>query len=232
MDYVPPMAAITAAEPKLPHVDATAIAANSPDTVGAVPDALDPRSIYALSAQAADAMLTLVQTKTQAVATAEFEARSGREPQVMGVAMATAVAATPVVSPETTKTTNAATRNWNEDVRLDHSPFRKVGTDTVVQYDNPRVMAAWSAAFPDIADKKFRGLQISAANFKNALTKIAADGGFNGIEKNIYLLCNSDRFKNFTQDHPGVHINWIDVENDDILLFWPKESDQGGATTL
>ncbi|MGH1572148.1 hypothetical protein ACRAWG_17505 [Methylobacterium sp. P31] len=87
-------------------------------------------------------------------------------------------------------------------------------------------MAAWSAAFPDIAGRKFRGLLASDTNVESVISKIQADGGFDGQIKDIYLLCNSEHFKVFSEDHPDTHINWIAVDNDDILFFWPKERDQ------
>ena len=232
MDFVPSMSAISVAAQKLQYGEATAIVAVGKEMQPAVPEALDPRSVYALSAQAADALLSLVQPKSPSAPPVDLNTMFGRSPRPDGTVMTTALAATPVVSPETTKVTNAANRNWSEDVRLEHSPYRKVGVDTVVQYDNPRVMAAWSAAFPDISEKKFRGLSLSATNFKAALSKIAADGGFDGLEKNIYLLCSSDRFRSFSEDHPDVHINWIDIDNNDILLFWPKDAPEDEASKL
>lgn len=225
MDHLFPAAAVSGAAQKTPHTEISSLTLTK-EVAPTVPVALDPRSIYALSPETAGAVLSLVQTKTQAVEVQDFDVRYGRGPQVAGAVMASAAATTPVASPETTKTTAAANRNWSEDVRLDHTPFRKVGADTLVRYDNPRVMAAWSTAFPDIAGRKFRGVQLAEANFKTALSKIAADGGFDGLEKDIYLLCNDAHFRVFSEDHPDTHINWINIDNDDILLFWPRDTDK------
>lgn len=225
MDHLPPAAALSGTALKTPHSETAALPLTK-EVNPSVPVALDPRSILTLSPEAAGAVLSLAEAKTPPVAAADFDVRYNRGPQVTGSVMASAVATTPVVSPETTKTTAAANRNWSEDVRLDHTPFRKVGVDTLVRYDNPRVMAAWSAAFPDIAGRKFRGVQLADADFKTALSKIAADGGFNGLEKDIYLLCNDVHFKIFSENHPDTHINWINIDNDDILLFWPRDADQ------
>lgn len=222
MDHLFPAAALSGTALKTQHPE-TASLTLTKEVSPSVPVALDPRSIYTLSPEAADAVLSLAEVKSAAVEAAEFDVRYGRGPQVTSAVMASTVATTPVVSPETTKTTAAANRNWSEDVRLDHTPFRKVGTDTLVRYDNPRVMAAWSAAFPDIAGRRFRGLQLADTDFKTALSKIAADGGFDGLEKDIYLLCNDVHFRRFSEDHPDTHINWINIDNDDILLFWPRD---------
>jgi hypothetical protein len=155
-----------------------------------------------------------------------FDPPDRRGTQIAAAAMATVTATTPVVSPETTKTIGAANRNWSEDVRLDHSPSRIVGTDTVVQYDNPRVMAAWSAAFPDVAGRKFRGAHLSDTDLRSALRQLEIDIGFHGPEREVYVLCNSAHFESISQDNPKTHFNWIDVDNDDIVVFWPKSGDE------
>lgn len=225
MDHVPSMAAITAATQKAQPAEAASLTMTK-EVAPSESAGLDPRSVYKLSPETADAVLSLAQAKTQAVAVAEFEARFGHGPQVSGAVMATAVATTPVISPETTKTAAAANRNWSEDVRLEHIPVRKVGMDTLVAYDNPRVMAAWRAAFPDVAGRKFRGLQLSGADVRTDLGKTAADGGFDGLATDIYLLCNDEHFRIFCEHHPETRINWINVDNNEILMFWPKDRDQ------
>jgi hypothetical protein len=225
MDYVPSMAAIAAAGQKSHQAEAVALA-TAREVSAAAPVALDPRSIYTLSAEAADAVLTLAQAQTRAVEAAAYDTPYGRGPQVGGAVMATAVATTPVVSPESTKSAAAANRNWSEDVRLDHSPSRKVATDVIVQYDNPRVMAAWSAAFPDVAGRKFRGLQLSDTDVRSALSKAALAFNLDDKHRDIYLLCNSEHYKIISADHPDTRFNWINVDSDDILLFWPKDPDR------
>ncbi|MGH1589096.1 hypothetical protein ACRBEV_12935 [Methylobacterium phyllosphaerae] len=222
MDYVPSMAAVTAAAQKPQPVEA--VAPTPKEAITVAPPALDPRSIYTLTPEAAGAVFALVETRIQAADAAAFDPPDRRGAQVV-TALATAAAATPVVSPETTKTMAAANRNWTEDVRLEHSASRMVGTDTIVQYDNPRVMAAWSAAFPDIAGRKFRGLLLADTHLRSALRQAQIDTGLGGSEKNIYLLCNSEHFEAIRHEHPGTHINWINVDNDEIVLFWPKHSD-------
>lgn len=221
MDYIPSMSAVAAASQKPQHPETTVLPVAGHNVSTVDPASLDPRSIYTLSVEAAGAVLSLAQARVQATETAEFNTKYGHGPQFSRAVIATAVAATPVVSPETTKTVSAANRNWNEDVRLDHDPYRRVGTDTLVQYDNPRVMAAWSTAFPDILGRKFRGFLVSEANVKIALREID-ESGFSGSSKDIYLLCNSEHFRIFSEDHPDIHINWISVDNDNILYFWPK----------
>lgn len=223
MDYVPPMAAVAAAMEKPHQADAASLAA-----LKAVPPieptALDPRSTYALTPGTADAVLSLADMKTQAASIAEFDARHGHPAHITETVAV--IATVPVVSPEPTKVASAAHRNWTEDVRLDHVPTRKVGTDTVVQYDTPRVIAAWSAAFPDIPNRKYRGLTPADTTVKpetgTALT--SADAAL--VPKNIFLLCNTDNFKTFRETHPQTHINWIPVDNEDVLLFWPNELDR------
>ncbi|MGH1572147.1 hypothetical protein ACRAWG_17500 [Methylobacterium sp. P31] len=126
------MSAVTAAAQKLPQVEATIHNAAGKDVPPAASTSLDPRSIYTLSVEAVGAVLSMAQARVQAGETADFNAKYGQSPQLSGSVIAAAVAAGPVVSPETTKTVGAANRNWNEDVRLDHDSFRRVGTDTVV----------------------------------------------------------------------------------------------------
>lgn len=225
MDHVPSMAAVTAATQKAQPAEAASLTVTK-EVSPSGSAGLDPRSVYKLSPETAGAVLSLSQAKAQAVAVAEFEARFGHGPQAGGAVMATAVATTPVISPETTKTAAAANRNWSEDVRLEHIPVRKVGMDTLVAYDNPRVMAAWRAAFPDVVGRKFRGLQLSDADVRTALGKTGADSNFDGLAKDIYLLCNDEHFRIFSEHHPSIHINWINVDNEEILMFWPKDRDQ------
>lgn len=221
MDYVPSMAAVTANAQKPQHAEAVAL--TTAKTVTPVPPVpLDPRSVYTLSPEAAGAVFALAETRIQASDATPLDLRDLRGAQIVEVAMATVTATTPVVSPETTKTLGASNRNWTEDVRLDHNPTRTVGTDTVVKYDNPRVIAAWSAAFPEVAGRKFRGLQLPDADLRSALSEAAADAGLDGLAAEIYLLCNSAHFEIISQDHPRTHINWINVDNDDIVVFWPK----------
>jgi hypothetical protein len=223
MDYVPSMAAVAAATQKGQAPDA-ATASAAATVAHTATAALDPRSIYALSPEAADAVLTLAQNRIQPIQVAEFDSRYGHGPQTAGAAIVTAVATTPVVVQESSKSVATANRNWTEDARLMSLPSRKVGADLSVQYDNPRVMAAWSAAFPDIAGRKFRGLQLSDTHLRSSLAKLAAENiGFSGLEKDIYLLCNDEKFKIFSSEHPETKINWIYVDNDDVVLFWPKE---------
>ncbi|MBE7199994.1 MAG: hypothetical protein INR70_19610 [Parafilimonas terrae] len=220
MDHVPSMAAVSAAhksdagEVILPAV----INAVAPSA----PAALDPRSIYTLSAEAADAVLSLAQQKVQALQVADVNSRYEVGPRAVAAVTAAAVVAAPVVTPESSKSTAVAQRNWTEDARLEPVPTRQIGADLAVQYDNPRVMAAWSAAFPDIANRKFRGLQLSDTHVKSALAKAAEVAGVDGHSKDIYLLCNGEKFKIFSEDHPDTKINWIDIDDDQILVFWPK----------
>ena len=124
MDYVPSLAAVAAAAQKSPHVEAATVAAtNAVSPVAST--ALDPRPTYALNPGAADAMLALAGSRTQAAVTVEFETQYGHASRVAEVSAAAASA--PVVAPEPTKAVSAANRNWNEDVRLDHIPTRKIG---------------------------------------------------------------------------------------------------------
>ena len=224
MDQIFPAAALSGAALRTQHLETVSLDLTK-EVSPSVPVALDPRSIYTLSPVAADAVLSLAQSRTQAVQTAEFGTRYGHGAQAADAVIATAVTATPIITTEPTKSVSAANRNWNEDVRLQPVVFRKVGADLTVRYDNPRVMAAWSAAFPDIAGRKFRGLQVSDTHVKSALAEAAKEAGFNGRQTDIYLLCNSEKFKAFSDDHPGTKINWINIDDDDILLFWPKEAD-------
>ncbi|WP_287089538.1 hypothetical protein [Methylobacterium sp.] len=225
MDYIPPLAAVTAATQKANHAEELGLttAKTAPAAVSAAPD---PRSIYTLSPEAAGAVFALAETQIRAIDAMPFDPPDRRGTQIAAAAMATVTATTPVVSPETTKTIGAANRNWSEDVRLDHSPSRIVGTDTVVQYDNPRVMAAWSAAFPDVAGRKFRGAHLSDTDLRSALRQLEIDIGFHGPEREVYVLCNSAHFESISQDNPKTHFNWIDVDNDDIVVFWPKSGDE------
>jgi hypothetical protein len=221
MDYVPSTAAVSAAH-KSDAVD-VALPAVINAVAPTVPAALDPRSVYALSPEAANAVLSLAQLKVQAVQVADINSRYEVGPRAVAAVTATAVVAAPVVAPESSKSTAVAQRNWTEDVRLEPVASRQVGADLTVEYDNPRVMAAWSAAFPDIADRKFRGLQLSGTPVKSALAKAAEVAGIDARSKDIYLLCNGEKFKIFSEDHPGTKVNWIDIDNDEILVFWPKE---------
>ncbi|MGU3662715.1 hypothetical protein ACLBX9_00795 [Methylobacterium sp. A49B] len=223
MDYVPSMAAVVAATQRgqTPETGTITAAATVATTATA---ALDPRSIFALSPEAADVVLTLAQIRIQPIQVAESDNRPGHGSPAVGAAIVTAMATTSVVIPEASKTVSAANRTWTEDVRLEAIPSRKVGADLSVQYDNPRVMAAWSAAFPDIAGRKFRGLQLSDTHLRSSLAKLAAENiGFSGLERDIYLLCNDEKFRIFSAEHPETKVNWIYVDNDDVLLFWPKE---------
>ena len=224
MDQIPSMAAISAATQKAQTVDGASLTA-AKDIGPQAAASLDPRSVYTLSPEAADAVLALAQAKTQAILAADFSAQYGQGPQHTYAAIAAAVAITPIVTVEPTKSVGAANRNWNEDVRLEPVSSRRVGADLTVHYDTPRVMAAWSAAFPDIAGRKFRGLQVSDTHVTSALAQAAKEAGFNGRQTDIYLLCNGEKFRAFSEDHPNTKINWINVDDDDILLFWPKDPD-------
>ena len=224
MDYVPSMAAVAAAVQKSPQADAVPIAASTV-VPPVAPTALDPRPAFTLSPGTADAMLSLTRTSTQAREVAEFDTRFGHGSRI--VEAATAAASAPVVSPETGKAISAANRNWSEDVRLDHIPTRTIGTDLVVDYDNPRVVAAWSAAFPHIANRKFLGLRLADTNVYPDLRQVVNEAGIAVVGDDIVLLCNSVNYKAFSQNHPGTHINWIAVDNQDIMLAWPKNIDPG-----
>ena len=226
MDYVPSMAAVAAAAKKSQPDDAAALA--RPKAVAPVqPAGLDLRPTYTLAPGTADAMLSLANVKTQAVSTAEFEARYVHASQITQAAAAVVTA--PVVAPEPAKAISASNRNWIEDVRLENLPTRKVGADTIVQYDNPRVMAAWRAAFPDIPDRKFRGLTQADTNVKPDPRRLSSEIGPTIAEKNIFLLCDTENFKAFSESHPETHINWIPVENEEIVLFWPNDRLGDGA---
>jgi hypothetical protein len=221
MDQISSAAAVSAALQKDHAAEGVALAARS-DAPTATPEALDPRPVYTLSPEAAAAVLSLALGRTQAGDNADFDARYGRASQLAGIAMASAVATTPIVSPETSKSAAAASRTWNADVRLDHDPLRTVGSDTRALYDTPRVIAAWSTAFPDLATRRTRTFAISVDKVRDALSKIAADGGFDESVEEIYLICDGERYKIFSEDHPNTRINWISVDNGEILLYWPK----------
>ena len=65
---------------------------------------------------------------------------------------------------------------------------------------------------------------------KSALAVAAKNAGYSGTAKDIYLLCNGEKFRLFSDDHPDTKINWINIDNDEIFFFWPKtfgtESDE------
>lgn len=234
MDYVPSMAAIAAAAQKSQTDGLT-----PPETTKAVTPvaktALDPRPAYTLAPGTADAMLSLAKTKVDAADAAEFDTRYGHSSRITQAA--TAAVAAPVVAPEPAKAVSAANRNWNEDVRLDHIPTRKVGEDTVVQYEYPQVVAIWNAAFPNVTGRKNRAVLLGDTKSKLELKRPTDESGLTLTEKAIYLLCSSDNFRLFSQDHPETHIEWIAVDNDDILWMWPKETghqhaDASGAPLL
>jgi len=229
MDYVPSLAAIAAAALKSPETDAATLVASK--AIAPVPPAaLDPRSAYTLAPGTADAVLSLAGARVSAVETADFETRYGATSRTAQAT--TAALSAPVIAPEPAKAVSAANRNWHEDARLDHIPTRKIGTDTVVQYDNPRVMAAWRAEFPDIASRKFRGLTQADTNVKPDFERLKAETGLTFLEKDIYLLCNDDNYKAISKDHPHTHINWIAVDSDDVVLFWPKDLDRSDVKLL
>ena len=220
MDHVPSTNAVAAVAQKSPPTDATALAA-SKAAAPTEPIAFDPRSAYVLAPGTADAVLSLAEMKAQAVSAAEFDTRYVHTTHIAEAV--TVVATAPVVAPEPVKATSAANRNWTEDVRMEPIPTRKVGADTVVQYDTPRVIAAWAAAFPDIPKRKYRGLTPADTNVKPEvktalMTPVAAL-----VPKDIHLLCNTDNYKTFSEAHPHTNINWIPVDNEDVLLFWPSQ---------
>ncbi|MGU3463441.1 hypothetical protein ACLBXO_01180 [Methylobacterium sp. C33D] len=220
MDYVPPMAAIAAASPKTHAADAAALAPTQAVKSASAPD---PRSIYTLTPEAAGAVFALVENRIRVIEAA-LDATDRRGTRAAAAAMATATATTPVVSPETTKTIAAAHRNWSEDARLDHSPTRHVGTDTVVDYDSPRVTAAWSVAFPELAGRKYRAVQGPGPSLRSVLHEAEADMDDTGSD--VFLLCNSAHFETIRQAHPSAHINWINVDNDEIVVVWRKPSEE------
>jgi len=220
MDYVPSMAAVAAAAQKTPHADAATLATSK--AVSPVErTALDPRSIYTLTPETADAVLSLAGLKAQAVSAADFDTRYLRATHVTETAAVVATA--PVVSPEPTKAVSASIRTWNEDVRLDHIPTRKVGTDTVVQYDTPRVIAAWNAAFPDLPKRRYRTLTPANTHIRPETGETLAAASTPLAASNIYLVCNTDNYRAFSETHPHTHIKWIPVDNEETLLFWPSE---------
>lgn len=221
MDYVPPMAAITATAQKALPAEVAALAPAHDVTHVAAPD---PRSIYTLTPEAAGAVFALVENRIQVI-DAALDVTDRRGTQAAAAAIATTTATTPVVSPETTKTLGAANRNWSEDVRLDHNPSRHVGTDTIVDYDYPRVTAAWSLAFPEVAGRKLRAVQLPGPSLRSVVHE--AEAGLNDTESDIYLLCNSAHFETIRQAHPRTHINWINVDNDEIVVVWQKPSQEG-----
>ncbi|KIU32791.1 hypothetical protein ABID82_006007 [Methylobacterium sp. PvP062] len=221
MDYVPPMAAITAGAQKALPAEAAALAPAHDVKPVAAPD---PRSIYTLTPEAAGAVFALVENRIQVI-DAALDVTDRRGTQVAAAAMAAATATTPVVSPETTKTIAAANRNWSEDVRLDHSPSRLVGTDTVVAYDSPRVTAAWSVAFPELAGRKLRAAHLPGPSLRSVVHE--AEARLDDTGSDIYLLCNSAHFETIRQAHPRTHINWINVDNDEIVVVWQKPSEEG-----
>lgn len=223
MDFVPSTAAVAAVAQKSPHNEATAPAGTKAVSPLAQVS-LDPRPIYALAPGTADAVLSLADMNVKAATAANFEAHYGRSSPA--IEATTAAASAPVVSPEPAKAVSASNRNWNEDVRLNPIPTRKIGTDLVVQYDNPKVMAAWQAAFPDITSRKYRGLTLADTNAKPDLSRLRAESGLNFSEKAIYLMCNSDNYKSFVEEHPHTKISWIAVDSEDILLAWPKDTDR------
>lgn len=220
MDYVPSMAAVAAAAQKT-HIDDL----TPPETTKLVPAAatitLDPRPTYTLAPGTADAVLSLARTKVEAAETAEFETRYGHGARITQAA--TAAVSAPVVAPEPAKAASASNRTWIEDVRLDHIPTRKVGVDMIVQYDHPQVVAIWNAAFPNVAGRKQAGVLTGETVSRTQTGRVASDAELLLTEKKIYLLCSSNNYKLFSQDHPDTHIDWIAVDNEDILLLWPKD---------
>jgi hypothetical protein len=226
MDYIAPVVPPAALTDRASLPDDATHTKGVKEIPHAASPALDPRPAYILSSRVADAVLAVAQLRLQTVAGVEEAATRAAGQQSPATLVASAVAATPAVASEATRSVGPTLRNWAEDVRLDNDLARVVGADTVIEYEVPQVFAAWNAVFPDLPTRKFRGVTFTAGAMRAAVDKTPVMGGPNPNDVDIYLLCNAQHFDIFRQDYPEIKVNWIDVDNEELMLFWPDNHDE------
>ncbi|SFL59903.1 hypothetical protein [Methylobacterium pseudosasicola] len=191
------------------QVDAPERVASVIASVLPVPVALDPRTHYALSTQAADAVLALVQVKAPTQDTLTLLAQQVETPPVNDAETAT--------SPELAG-----------DPRPDVSANGEVASATPVP--NGRTAAAGFES--SIAETRTAQQAKQAADWEAYLYKIThVDSNvMNAIS--FYLMANDANYRDFKNEHPSVDVHWINVDNKKIVSLWPRITDKWFPETV
>ena len=167
----------------------------------AKPVAFDPRTTYALTA---DAVLSLVRARQPASDATVPTAQLAQSPKTDGPENAP--------QPQRTGDTRAAAT-----VRSD--------VDTGSQRSGDAVPTA-TALDRSIAESKAVRQAEDAAKWDAYIYSITHIDSSITAAISFYLMCNDVHYQNFKAEHPSTDVRWINVDNKKIVSLWPKVTDQ------
>ncbi|KNY21306.1 hypothetical protein [Methylobacterium sp. ARG-1] len=195
------VAVVTAQQVETPERVAAVMAGSLP-----VPAALDPRSTHALSAQTADAVLSLIQTSAPAP---NFVAPfiHWEEP--------TQVGSGPVPVPPTLAGDSGTVVSETE----------AVAASSQGQGDRANAAGPSDSSAAALETKAIRRVE-EAAKWDAYLYSIAHADSSLMSAISFYLMCNDTHYQDFKSEHPSMDIHWISVDNKKIVSVWPKITDQ------
>lgn len=201
MFAVSPVASASASASRPQLVDAPERIASVMANQLAMSAAFDPRTTYALTA---DAVLSLVRTRQPAPDAAAPQAQLVQSRQADGLENAP--------QPQRTGDTRAA---------------ETVGSDVVTgsQRSSDPVSTA-TALDRSIAESKAVRQVEDAAKWDAYLYSITHIDSSIMAAISFYLMCNDVHYQNFKAEHPSTDIHWINVDNKKIVSLWPKVTDQ------
>ncbi|MCJ2093505.1 hypothetical protein MKK67_13540 [Methylobacterium sp. J-072] len=185
------------------QVDAPERVASVIASVLPVPVALDPRTNYTLSTQAADAVLSLVQVKAPTQDTLALLPQQVETPPVYDAENATQ----PKLAGDTRPDGSA-----NGDVTS--APPISNGRTTTAGFES-------STVEPKTAQQAKHAAEWEAYLYK--ITHVDSNV-MNAIS--FYLMANDANYRDFKNEHPSVDIHWINVDNKKIVYLWPRITDK------
>ncbi|MCJ2123090.1 hypothetical protein [Methylobacterium sp. J-077] len=194
----PSVAAVRPLQVNAPERVASVIASVLP-----VPAALDPRTNYALSTQAAEAVLSLVEAKApvqdtvallphQAETSPSKDAESAARPKLAGDVRPDGSANGDGTSASRASTGHAVT-----------TAFQSSGLETKA-VQQAKQAADWEAYL-------YRITHVDSS-IMNAIS--------------FYLMANDANYRDFKAEHPSVDVHWINVDNKKIVALWPRITDK------
>lgn len=209
MFAVSPVASTTVAASRPPQIDAPERVASVIASMVPTPVALDPRPGFALSTQAADAVLALSRVKGPAPETVTPFM------QHAGLAQRSDTAAQAAVAADARPAGNAGGTITSESGALAGLAGNAVSADidrTAIEIQTAhRVDEAmkWDAYL-------YSGARVASDAIDTA---------------GIYLLCNNIHYNDYKTDHPNIDIHWINIDSKKIVSVWRKMTEPWFATS-
>ncbi|MDP4004717.1 hypothetical protein [Methylobacterium sp. NEAU K] len=186
----------------LPQVETPGEVASATKSSPVQSAAPDPRSTFVLSSVAADAILSLAQTKHAFPESGGFESRSALSIRFEGGESASGPAI----------------------VQGRHSDDEAVDpTISITLLSTDEADAATPLDLRPLYERNQDFLKSVGASAAKDEPLVMARPGCDWINAiGVYLMCNNMHYEDFKNKNPNLNVYWVNVDDKKIMVFWPK----------